>query len=312
MKQKLGIFPFILSAVLFVSRIFTLFSLLPLLFLQTQKSKKTVFIAFIVNFLVVGIISGVMQCQIECSTPALINAVVSNLAAFFLLIGIPLYFLPKYYFEKNQSIEKSILFSVLWVLGLTLLLFFGVSILSGQSPLEYLNQEIGLLVNQVMEIAKSQEQALTQLSEAEIRSRILNEVPSYVVIFLSISMWANLMFLMRITPLYFVQRKGESLLFVKNWKAPEWLVWPTILAGATMLYDFGWPSSVASNFFRVFMMIYGFQGLSVLSCVMDRMKLKGILRTLFVILMVWPFLPLLLAVGFFDLWFDFRAKLRQS
>lgn len=312
MYKRLGILPFVLSAVFYISRFFTLFALLPLLLLRTQKSKKTVLFAFLSNVLIVGVVSGLLQCQIECSQTSIVNAIIGNISIFFLMIGLPLYFLPKYYFDQNKSIDRSILMTVLWVVLMGLFFFLLASYLSHQRPIDYFNNEVSLLVNQVMELAKTQDQAMVGLTAESVKERILNEVPSYFIIFLTLSLWANVMFLMRLTPFYFIHKKGDSLMFIKTWKAPEWLVWPTILLGAAMLYDFGWPSVVASNLLRVVLMVYGFQGLSVMSCVFDRFKIGGLLRTLLYILLAWPLLPLLLAVGFFDLWFDFRAKLRQS
>ena len=69
--------------------------------------------------------------------------------------------------------------------------------------------------------------------------------------------WANLVLLVRINPLV-------TLVPVDQWKAPEWLVWPTIVAGSALIFDWGPAGEVARNLFKFFMAIYALQGLSVM------------------------------------------------
>ena len=64
----------------------------------------------------------------------------------------------------------------------------------------------------------------------------------------------------------------------------------------------------AINVFKVLMAIYSFQGISILSHFFDLWGLKGIFRMLSYGLALFFMMPLVLSVGFFDLWFDFRGK----
>jgi hypothetical protein len=90
------------------------------------------------------------------------------------------------------------------------------------------------------------------------------------------------------------------------------MVWPTILAGATLLTDLGVATDVGRNFFKVFMAIYAIQGLGILSFFMTRWRINKFFRTVGYLVAVLVAMPLLLSLGFFDLWFDFRSKFRQS
>jgi hypothetical protein len=105
---------------------------------------------------------------------------------------------------------------------------------------------------------------------------------------------------------------GLDAAFRKNWKAPEWLLWPTILTGLFLLVDVGRISDISLNLFRLLMAVYAIQGLSILSFFFDQWKLRGVLRTAGFLVSVFLMLPLLLSLGFFDLWFDFRSKFRQQ
>jgi uncharacterized protein YybS (DUF2232 family) len=87
---------------------------------------------------------------------------------------------------------------------------------------------------------------------------------------------------------------------------------PTLLAGA--LYGFGrgtW-EIVGWNALQVCLFVYLVQGLSILVFMLDLWNVRGFLRSLAFMTAVWLMFPLLLAIGYFDLWFDFRGKLRQA
>ena len=71
-------------------------------------------------------------------------------------------------------------------------------------------------------------------------------------------------------------------------------------------------SDVAVNLFRFLMAIYAIQGLSILSFFFDVWNVRGVFRGLAFLAGVLLMMPLLLSLGFFDLWFDFRSKFRQS
>jgi hypothetical protein len=95
-------------------------------------------------------------------------------------------------------------------------------------------------------------------------------------------------------------------------KNADWLVWPTLGSWAVVLFADGLASDVALNVFKVLMAAYGLQGLAVLGAVFQAWKIRGIFRIAIYSLVILVMMPLLLSIGFFDQWFDFRAKLRQS
>jgi hypothetical protein len=119
------------------------------------------------------------------------------------------------------------------------------------------------------------------------------------------------MLLLRLNPKGIRDLIGLEAGFFKKWKAPELLVWPTIVAGFLVVIDQGLVSEVGLNFFKFFMAIYVIQGLSILSFVFELWGVNGIIRTLCYGLSLMMMLPLVLSLGFFDLWFDFRSKFKQ-
>jgi hypothetical protein len=109
---------------------------------------------------------------------------------------------------------------------------------------------------------------------------------------------------------------GISLEGLRAWKAPEWLVWPTIAAGFILVFQSGGGpdplGDIALNLFKFLMAIYAIQGLCVMSSLMQTWNIRAGLRTGIMAFAVLLMLPLVLSLGFFDLWFDFRSKFRQS
>jgi len=60
------------------------------------------------------------------------------------------------------------------------------------------------------------------------------------------------------------------------------------------------------------MAIYTIHGLSILSFFFDLWNVRGIFRAIGFLISVFVMMPLLLSLGFFDLWFDFRAKFTKA
>jgi hypothetical protein len=146
----------------------------------------------------------------------------------------------------------------------------------------------------------------------EMKKTLITELPSAVAVVALLIVWANMTIVLRLNPRNIRARIGLRPDFFQMWKAPEWMIWPTILAGATLLKDWGAVTDVGRNFFKFFMAIYAIQGLAILSAFMTRFRINKLFRTVGYLFSILVAMPLLLSLGFFDLWFDFRSKFRQS
>ena len=106
----------------------------------------------------------------------------------------------------------------------------------------------------------------------------------------------------------FHKQVGVHRHFLREWRAPEFLLWPTILVAAALIFRIEPLEIIANNLFKIFLAIYFLQGLSVLASFLNRFRMKSPLHIpiyAVAILFLWP---LLTGVGFFDLWFNFRKK----
>jgi uncharacterized protein YybS (DUF2232 family) len=103
----------------------------------------------------------------------------------------------------------------------------------------------------------------------------------------------------------------------RSWKAPELLVWPLILAGFGLMYAQGLSERVSVNVLTLLLPLYFMQGLAVVTHYFQKRGIPPFFRGLgYLLLTVLNPLPLMVvAVGVFDLWADFRnpkIKNKQS
>jgi predicted membrane protein DUF2232 len=106
----------------------------------------------------------------------------------------------------------------------------------------------------------------------------------------------------------------EKLGPLKQWQLPFGFVWALITIALLLIGDIyflkiNYLKLFAINAFIIFGLIYFFQGLAILAFYNQRWSLPPMVRLVFYVLFFVFFQPLsviLLAVGFFDSWFDFR------
>lgn len=160
---------------------------------------------------------------------------------------------------------------------------------------------------------EAKQNLLGDLDESEWRTRTIAELPSIIATSALVFTWVNLTFLVNLNPGRLLSRMGYDRRSFYRWKTWEHFVWFAILSWAVVLYkENGVWSDTAMNLFKFLMAIYAIQGLAVLGFAFERWKVRGFLRALGYFMATFVMIPLLLSIGFFDQWFDFRAKLRQK
>lgn len=314
----LRVIPFFVSALLFLSGIFAIFSPLPLLLLRLQSGRKWSLIGVSTNFALVAFLGGAASSAFY---------MIYVLA---LVLSMPEFLVPRQSIQDFASPSLPASIRINRVVGLTILvmaLTAGVILLVmglrfNINPFAYLKNEVNALLELVLQslTLDTKNQVLSGAEPDEWKRAILLELPSAAVIMALTMVWANLVLVLKLNPRQILARVGVDLGFFKRWKSPEYLIWPTLLCGFLMLIDLSSSglevlriiSDVALNVFKVLMAVYAIHGLSVLSFWLDAWGLKGMLRTAAFGLAIFVMLPLVLSLGFFDLWFDFRSKLRQS
>jgi uncharacterized protein YybS (DUF2232 family) len=146
------------------------------------------------------------------------------------------------------------------------------------------------------------EQRLPQVLEL-----VVQILPALVLAGLAVVILFNIVLLCRRLP----ELKGTLLAEadIKEWKAPDALVWFFIAAGFFLFVPREWGvRTVALNTLILAGLLYFFQGLAIVAYYFHRMNVPLLLRGLGYALIVFEQLCTILVVGLglFDLWGDFR------
>jgi len=175
------------------------------------------------------------------------------------------------------------------------------------SLIDYLRSEINVGMDHLIQVANSPVKKLVEEQGREgLFRQLMTELPSGILIGMLFCLWINLLFASQIVP-HFLSKS-----FWAGFKTPEWMVFPTLgFAGLFAFTDHA-PYYLGLNGLKLAMAFYGLQGLSVISYGLNRYKILGFGRLLVFSVAIFLASPVVLTLGFFDLWFDFRKKFGHS
>ncbi|MBW2140192.1 MAG: DUF2232 domain-containing protein, partial [Deltaproteobacteria bacterium] len=184
----------------------------------------------------------------------------------------------------------------------------------GGAPLKKDQEPVSSGLNDNMETREGE----TQPPSAPLDDYIKQLTRLFIVIFPGLTVigtilvtWINFMagrlFLARSETL------PSHLADLKKWKAPETLVWVVIAFGICVVLPFDTVRNIGINGLLVLSLIYFFAGLSVVSYYFDRKAVPRFFRILtYFFIALQQYLGLVVVgLGLFDLWFDFR-KLKKA
>lgn len=141
---------------------------------------------------------------------------------------------------------------------------------------------------------------------------LLEEMPGILAAGLLLLCSISLVGMIRWNPKGFIRRLEIRRDFLRQWRAPEYLVWPTLGCATFLIFDVNLLSSFANNLLKPLLVIYFFQGMSILSFFLDVLRLKGPIRAILYFLGILFLTPMLISFGFFDLWFNFRGRMKEK
>ena len=289
--------PYFFSALLFLSGLLAVAAPLPLLLMAHQQKQRDL-----------GRLGGAVIFN-----AALVFALSKSVyqGAFFILTVAPIVMgIPVLFERYRYRFDRVVL--LLWVglmAGITAFVV-GYSLFSAQmSPWAWMGGEIQNALKMLVEAGASLPQEMT---EAELVQKVLQELPSALGLMLFTAAGLNTLLFLSWSRASYRQRIGFTWDTLSQWRAPEILVWPTLFVGAGVVFDAGWMSIVAANLLRLFLAVYAAQGLCILWTIFEKVGVKGGLRVFLLGVSAVFASPIVVGLGFFDLWIDFRAKFRQS
>jgi uncharacterized protein YybS (DUF2232 family) len=169
-------------------------------------------------------------------------------------------------------------------------------------------QQLDSAMRMQEKIGFSQE-SLAMLKERapQIVDLMLQILPALLLLSFAFIVLINILYLGRRFP----ERRAQwfTLGQLREWKGPEALVWPLIACGfALFITDIGVLRVVALNLLLVIGAFYFAQGLAVIGFFFHKNNVPRFLRGLTYVLIVFQqiFTLLVVGLGLFDLWGDFR------
>lgn len=141
----------------------------------------------------------------------------------------------------------------------------------------------------------------------QIVETLLQLLPALLLLSFAFIVLINVLFLCRRYP----ARRAEwlALAHLREWKSPDALVWGLIVCGFSLFFPaLGAIQVIAFNLLLVICAYYFAQGLAVIGFFFHKNKVPRFLRGLTYVLIVFQqiFTLLVIGLGLFDLWGDFR------
>jgi len=213
---------------------------------------------------------------------------------------------------EKASVEKTVLYPCLSVIGIGIVLTLLYSAFSQTGFIGIANLYVKQNLEMTLELYRQMsmpEETLQTLSRSleTIQYVLVRVIPGMAVMSTLFVTWVNLLMtrsLVRLRGLK-IPDFGGSL---TQWKSPEILVWVVIAGGVLLLIPVKSLKIIGLNIVIALIMIYFIQGISIVSFYFDKRKfpriLRGVLYGLIGVQQI--FSMLVIGLGFFDLWIDFR------
>ncbi len=271
-----------------------LFIPLPILFYRSKLGRTTGAIVPIVSVIFMVVILGRINIDILFFVELL-------------LLG----FVLSELIEMNLSIEKTVLYACIIVLsaGIASLIFYSNISQKGMMTLisEYVAENLKLTMVLYENMGMSEENIRKISSQLEnIRYVLVRIIPALVVSSTLFVIWTTLLMAKPIL-------KHKGLFYtdfgsLKLWKPPEFIVWGAIGCGIGLLFPNQTFKIFALNGLIILMTIYFFEGIAIISFYFEKKRFPLMLRFfLYSLIGLQQFILLLvIGLGFFDLWLNFR------
>ena len=234
----------------------------------------------------------------------------------FFLIGLTGVFLSEA-LKQEWSIEKTVAIPLLFLMaaGAGFLTFH--SFQSGQHPWQFINTYIHNSIQENIRIygeldISSDQINLIRDNAPQITRFLTWTFPAIMTASTGICLWLNIL-----TARPFFRKHGlhyPDFGDLTHWKAPEKIIWLLIAAGGTLLLPQDIAKFIGLNILIICLFIYLAEGISIIGFFFKVKKVPLVFRMMlyFLILVQQYLLLIVVALGLFDLWADFRKFIRPA
>lgn len=215
--------------------------------------------------------------------------------------------------EKNFSIVATGLYTTLVTLGLCFFIVLAQTTFTGEALLPMVSAYVGANLDLTMELYSNmgipqENVAVITESMDTIQYVLVRLLPSLFVSMLLVVIWSNILFIKKI-----LIKKGihfKELAHLNLWKAPEHLVWLVIAFGIALILPVKLFKIISLNFLISLLPVYFFQGIAIVSFFFEKKKFPKALKIFIysIIALQQIFLLVVVGLGFFDTWINFRKN----
>ncbi len=213
--------------------------------------------------------------------------------------------------EMNLSVEKTVFYACVAVLsaGIAGLIFYSNLSQKDLMPIisEYAAENLRFIMG-LYENAGMPEESVQMISNSlqNLQYVMVRMIPAMAISFTLFVVWTTLLLA---KPLL----KNRGLFYpdfghLKLWKVPEKLVWAAIACGFLLFSPDNNLKLLAVNGLMMLMTVYFFGGIAIVSFYFEKKRFPVIVRVMIYSLIAFQqiFLLLVIGLGFFDMWLNFR------
>ena len=219
--------------------------------------------------------------------------------------------------KRTLSIEQTLIIplTALLTCGGGLLLFHGFQ--TGQAPWQLIESYVASSIRENIKIYEqldisSEQITLIKEYAGQIALLLTRIFPAVVLVSTSLCIWMNIL-----AARSFFQKHGlyyPDFGDLTCWKAPEKMVWLLIATGGLLLVPFTTVKYTGLNLLIVCLFVYLCEGMSIIGYFFKVKRVPVFFKVLFyVLILIQQYLLLIvIALGLFDLWADFRKLIKPA
>lgn len=219
--------------------------------------------------------------------------------------------------DRNYSVEKTIIFPALFMIGAVCVYFGYDAVALGVHPWQLVKNFIAVTISETVKFysqmpLKAEDILVIKDNEQNIVAGFIGIFPALVVISSVVIVWANLL-----SGRNYLFRSGQfqnGFRSLASWKVPDMAIWIFIISGALMFIPQKDINFMSLNVFLIICFVYLLQGFAIVSFLFQVKNVPVFFRYLYYFLIAVQqilMIPIAL-IGLFDIWFDFRKFIQKK
>jgi len=132
-----------------------------------------------------------------------------------------------------------------------------------------------------------------------------------ILILFAVAAWLNTILMVN-----FVERlkkpKSWRKGYLLHWRSPDWLIWVAIALGSAWIFNLELGYGAVQSASMLLLLVYYIQGMSIMAFFVNRLNLVAPIRIVLYLMASYILFPAIAGMGFFDFWWDLRARFNSQ